>query len=347
MNIRLKDIAKKLNISESTVSRALSGHPKISKETKEKISKLAKNLNYRPNLIAKSLKTKKTKTIGLIISDITNPFYPEIVKGCEDIANNNDLNIILCNSDYNTEKEKKYLNILLSKKVDGILITPVGEKNKIVNLLKDTSTPLVFIDTKPTNRIGVACVYTDQEYGAYLATKHLIKLGHKKIAIINGPKNLSSCKQVENGYIKALSESNMEIKKEFFKEFDLKAHGGYKALKDLLKLNKKERPTAAIFISDISAIAAYDAVTESGLKIPEDFSIIGDDDIPASKNFSPPLTTISHPKYEMGVNAVKLLVENLNDNKNIKGKQIRFLPKLVIRKSTSTLTQKSKNSIIY
>jgi len=150
MAVRLKDIAKQLNISESTVSRALSNHPRISDSTKKKVADIVKKLNYHPNLIAKSLKLKKTKTIGLIISDITNPFYPEIVKGAEDIASKNDLNIILCNSDYNLEKELEYLNILVGKRVDGILIMPAGKKLASITFLNENNIPFVLIDTKPS-----------------------------------------------------------------------------------------------------------------------------------------------------------------------------------------------------
>ena len=338
MATRIKDIAKKLNISESTVSRALSENPRISENTKEKVRAAAEELHYRPNLIAKSLKVKTTKTIGLIIDDITNPFYPEIVKGCEETANKNGLNIILCNSDYDPEKENKYLNILLSKRVDGILMMPAGKKIPIINLLKDANTPLVFIDIKPSEKINVSCVYTDQEYGSYIAVKYLFKEGHKKIALINGPKNFSSCMQMESGYRKAYEEEGIDINEDYIKIFDLKASGAYEAMKTLLTINAEEKPTAALFISDITAVAAYDAIQEAGLSIPEDFSIIGNDDIPTSKNFSPPLSTISHPKYDMGKKAMEILISEMKDTSSSKSfNQLRYIPELVIRKSTASI----------
>lgn len=335
MVIRIKDIAEKLNISESTVSRALANHPRISAKTKAQVLGMASKLNYRPNLIAKSLKIKSTKTIGLIIDDITNPFYPEIVKGCEEVANKNGLNIILCNSDYNQEKEDKYINILLSKRVDGVLIMPAGKKLPIIDLFREANTPLVFIDIKPSDKINVSCVYTDQEYGAYVATKYLIELGHKKIALINGPENFSSCKQLESGYLKALSDRNITLNNKFLKIFDLKSTGAYEIIKNILKLGKEERPTAALFISDIAAVAAYDAIYEAGLNIPEDFSIIGNDDIPTAKNFSPPLTTIAHPKYEIGKKAMEILIGELRENGAHSFNQIRYIPELIIRKSAA------------
>ena len=338
MAVRLKDIARQLNISESTVSRALSNHPRISDSTKKKVADLVKKLNYHPNLIAKSLKLKKTKTIGLIIGDITNPFYPEIVKGAEDIASRNDLNIILCNSDYNTEKELEYLNVLVGKRVDGILIMPAGKKLASILFLNENDISFVLIDTKPSIKIKTNCVYADQEYGANIATKHLINLGHSKIALINGPKTVSPCRQVENGFIKAMKKSHINIDNKYLKECDLKTSGGYKSMRELLKLKKNELPTAILFISDITAIGAYDAIYEEGLKIPDDFSIVGNDDIPEAKHFSPPLTTIAQPKYELGSKGINLLISELNNKENWSYKQTRLLPKLIIRKSTAPPT---------
>ncbi|MCL5772183.1 MAG: LacI family transcriptional regulator [Actinobacteria bacterium] len=335
MGTRIKDIARELGISESTVSRALSDHPKISNSTKEEVRQAANELNYQPDLIAKSLKLKQTKTIGVIISDITNPFYPEIIKGAEDVANKNSLNIFLCNSDYNRERQQNYLKVLAGKRVDGIIISPIGEKYEIINFLIKNRIPFVLIDIKPAIKIETDCVYADTEYGAYIGVKHLIELGHKKIAIINGPIVNSPCKQLKSGYMKAIEEDKIPINEKYLKECNLKTEGGYRAVKELLKLGKEEIPTAAIFISDITAIGAYDAIYESNMKIPDDFSILGYDDIPGAKYFFPPLTTVAQPKYELGETAMKLLIGEFASADNWKHKQIKILPKLIIRSSTA------------
>jgi len=335
MKIRIKDIAKKLNISESTVSRALSDHPRISESTKKRVKIAAKKLNYRPNLIAKSLKLQSTNTIGLIIGDITNPFYPDIVKSAEDIANKNDFTIILCNSDYDPEKELRYLNILMGKRVDGMLITPVGSASNVQRLLDQNNVPFVLIDSKPMSKNSANCVYADLEFGAYSAVKYLIQLGHTKIALINGPKTTSPCLQLESGFIKAMRELNIDINRNYLKECNLKMAGGYNAMKALLTLNKSELPTAVLFISDTTAIGAYDAVEEKGLHIPEDISVIGYDDIPEAKHLSPSLTTIAQPKYELGMKAVSLLIKELKNGKKIPHQSIRLLPELIIRNSSA------------
>jgi LacI family transcriptional regulator len=335
MNIRIKDIAKRLNISESTVSRALADNPRISESTKKKVRALAKKLNYRPNLIAKSLKLQSTNTIGLIINDITNPFYPDIVKSTEYIADKNNFNIILCNSDYNPEKEIRYLNILIGKRVDGMLITPVGSTEKLQKILEQNHIPFVLIDSKPSSRNNINHVYTDQEYGAYSAVKYLIGLGHTRIALINGPKTTSPCMQLEKGYLKAMNEFNITIINSYLKVCNLKMTGGYDAMKSLLSTGKKEWPTAALFISDTTAIGAYDAIKEKGLNIPEDISIVGYDDIPEAKHFSPSLTTIDQQKNELGSHAIALLLHQLKRDSKSQQQSIRLLPKLIVRNSTS------------
>jgi DNA-binding LacI/PurR family transcriptional regulator len=335
MNVRIKDIAKHLNVAESTVSRALSDHPRISKSTKKKVTATAKKLNYRPNLIAKSLKLKSTNTIGLIIGDITNPFYPDIVKSAEDIAHKNNFNIILCNSDYDPDKEIQYLNILMGKRVDGMLITPLGDTPLIQRTLQQNSVPFVFIDCKPNSKNGVNCVFADLEFGAYTAIKYLIELGHTQISLINGPKTNSPCQQLESGFIRAMDELGIKINRNYLRECNLKLEGGYNAMKDLLKHNRFKLPTAALFISDKTAIGAYEAIEEVGMHIPEDISIIGYDDIPEAKHISPSLTTISQPKSELGEKAINLLLKELK-NKSPGGHQsIRLLPEMVIRNSTA------------
>lgn len=338
MNARLKDIAIKLNLSESTISRALADHPRISKKTKELVLDAASEMNYHPNLIAKSLVLKKTKTIGLIIGDITNPFYPEIVKSVEEIANKNDFNIILCNSDYSPEKELKHLRMLIDKRVDGVLLMPVGKKNTSITYLKTNNIPFTLMDTIPSEKYDTNCVFIDQEYGAYIATKFLIENGHYKIALINGPLTISPCQQMKNGFLKALKENNIVFEKQFFLECDLKTSGSYKVLKDFLEKNKKNLPTGLLFISDTTALGAYDAIYESAMSIPGNFSLIGNDDIPESKHFTPPLTTISPPKNDLGVAGINLLLEELENINSIKSyKQIRLLPQLIIRNSTKKI----------
>jgi len=334
MRVKIRDIAKELNISPSTVSRALAGNPKISEITKKKVNDLAIKLNYQPDLIARSLKSKKTKTIGFIIPDVTNPVCPEITKGAEDIASKNKLNIILCNSDYDHIKELEYLKILIQKRVDGILIIPYADENYLNKILKDYDVPCVLLDTKPLKGTSRSYVYTDHKYGAYLATKYLIELGHKRIAIINGPEIHSPCKQMEEGYLKALKKFDIPLNQNYIKKCNFKKENSYNAMKELLNLDKNEIPTGVIFISDMAAIGAYDAITEKKYKIPEDFSIIGYDNILETKYFNPSLSTVNQAKYELGEIGMELLINEMKNPGNLKKEQIKLKPKLIIRQSS-------------
>jgi DNA-binding LacI/PurR family transcriptional regulator len=295
----------------------------------------AKELKYQPNLIAKSLKLKSTNTIGLIICDITNPFYPDIVKSAEDIAIKNDFNIILCNSDYNADKEIRYLNILIGKRVDGMILTPVGDTGKLKKFLIQNHVPFVFLDSKPNSKNDIHCVFADIEHGTYRAVKYLIELGHNKIALINGPKTTSPCLQMEKGFLKAMRESDVQVNDSYLMECNLKMAGGYNTMKALLKLNQSNLPTAVLFISDMTAIGAYEAISEEGLHIPNDISIIGYDDIPEAKHLLPSLTTIAQPKYELGIKGMSLVLKEIKNKNFIPKQSIKLLPELIIRKSTA------------
>jgi len=342
MKIRIKDIAKHLNISESTVSRALSNHPRISEKTRKTVYLAAKKLNYRPNLVAKSLKLQSTKTIGLVICDITNPFYPDIVKNIENYANKNGFNIILCNSDYEPEKELKYMNILIGKRVDGMIITPTGNVSLLSKILDQSNVPFVYIDIKPSLRRSVNCVYADQEYGAYIAVEHLIQQGHRKIALVNGPKNNSPCLQVYKGYQKGMRDHSLPIHDNLLKTCNLKSDGGYHATRALLDTPRNEKPTAILYVSDTTAMGGYEAIEEKGFHIPAEISVVGYDDIPESKHFFPPLTTVAQPKSELGEKGISLLMDTLNAKNTRKKKIIRLIPKLILRGSTSRLENNNR-----
>ncbi|MHB8277872.1 MAG: LacI family DNA-binding transcriptional regulator [Candidatus Humimicrobiaceae bacterium] len=337
--VRLEDIAKKLNLSTSTISRALSNDEMISKKTRDMVFDVTKELNYFPNLIAKSLKKKESEIFGLIIGDIANPFYIELIKGVEDIANKNKKNIILCHSDQDPLKQINNLNILYSRQVDGIIITSLIEKHSI-DFLKNMKISSVLVDIKPIPGFHANYVYSDGELAGYIGTKHLIENGHKKIALVNGPKNVSSSNQLETGYLKALKDYKIPFNPLYLiaDAENLRITGGYKSMKRLLELNDDERPSGILFIGDNTAIGAYDAIYEKGLEIPKHFSLIGYDDIYLSKYLSPPLTSISQSKYELGSSAMNLLLENVKNPEHFS--EIKLIPELRIRKSTSSIVSK-------
>lgn len=300
----IKEIAELANVSTATVSKVINGKDQyISEATRQKILEIVEREGYIPNGIAKSLKMRKTKTIGIIMPDVMNLFFSELARGAEDAAEKRGYSVILCNTDNRESKEEKYLNILQEKMVDGIIMTAAeASMNKSV---KRSKTPMVLVDRdieldKPVGRITV-----NNEEGAFMATKFLIERGCKNIGFISSEKkNKPSAERLE-GYKRALKEHKLDIdeKKIFLENFTIDS--GYKGVISLLEKTKVD----GIFCgNDLIAFGAIKGLKEKKVKIPEEVKIIGFDDISMSQFIDPPLTTIKQPIYQLGEEAVKMLV---------------------------------------
>lgn len=329
MGITIKDIAKKAGVSITTVSRIINNKGEsFSEETLKKVRDIIDELGYTPNALARGLITKKSGSIGLIIPDITNPFYPDLARGIEDAASELGYNLILCNSDNNLEKERNYISVLKDKYIDGIILTT----SKFLNLndvkLSLGNIPLVILDecVEENDMFGV---FVDNVQGGYDAGKYLLELGHRKIACITGPLDTKSAIDRLEGFKKALEESGMELNPELLIEGDYKIEGGAKAA----KLLEGKDYTAIFALNDLMAYGVYNTIKASGRRIPEDVSIIGFDDISISKIVEPPLTTIKQPSYKMGVTAAKTLIKLIN-GANFNNRVILYKPHLVKRGST-------------
>ncbi|MBE3578676.1 LacI family DNA-binding transcriptional regulator [Caldanaerobacter subterraneus] len=332
MAVTIKDIARLANVSVTTVSRVINNKPEgVSEETRQKILKLVKELGYQPNAIARGLVTKKTKTIGLIIPDISNPFFPDIARGVEDSAHIYGYNVFLCNTDDNLEKESEYIKALKEKYVDGIIFTSSSiPKHEHIIELVESGIPVVIMDRRVDSE-NIYGVFLDNYEGGYIATKHLIDLGHEKIGCITGPLYTKSAKERLEGYKKALLDSGIKIDEKLIFEGDYKINGGIIGAERLLKDNKD---MSAIFAcNDLMAYGAYKTIRSFGYKIPDDISVVGFDDIQLSQILEPQLTTIKQPAYDMGLTAARMLIK-LIEGKKLKKKIINFRPQLVIRQST-------------
>ena len=330
MSITIQDIAKMANVSTTTVSRVINNKTEgVSEATREKILKIIHDTGYKPNSLARGLITKKTKTIGLIIPDITNPFFPELARGVEDMANKNGFNVFLCNTDDDPSKEKKYIDALKEKYVDGIIFTVSSNPNREhINELLKCGIPIVMMDRELEDS-DVKCVYIDNLEGGYIATKYLINLGHKKIGCITGPLKSKSAIDRYKGYEKAMLESGISINKDLVIESNYKIEGGILATNKLL--NNSE--VSAIFTcNDIMAYGAYKVIKQRGYSVPQDISIVGFDNIYISNMMEKELTTIDQPTYSMGATATKMLIRSINGER-INKKHICFKPKLIIRES--------------
>ena len=333
--ITIKDIARVANVSHTTVSRALNNKCRIRSETKERITSIAKELNYQPDFIARSLVMKRTRTLGLVITTISNPFYIELAQGIEATARGLGYNIILCSTHDDLSIEKQYTDMLRSKGVDGIIFTSAHMEDPNILYLAEEAFPIVLVNRRtyhPIVREKVDYVGIDNILGGFLAIEHLIRLGHQRIGVIGGSSESSvGFERVEGGK-KALSTYGIEEVSDYFLEGDFLKESGYQGGKQFLK--KDPLPTAIFATNDYMALGVYQAIIEEGYKVPEDVAIIGFNDIEFTAMKGVELTTIGQKKFEMGALAVRTLVEKI-DGREVKpsAKEIFLKPELIIRKT--------------
>ena len=332
----ISDVAKKTGVSIKTISRVINNSPEVAEDTRKKVLKIIKTLNYRPNALARGLMTKRTKVLGVIVSDISNPYIPELVRGIADSASERGFDIILSNTDGNREKEIGCLDVLLGRRVDGLIFTSVSLKSKEVANLQDEGFPLILVN-RLIYGINTNYVIVDSKVGARLAVEHLINLGHKRIGHIAGPEDISASIERLEGYSETLKAHNIDVDKELIKVSNFKQEGGYNSCKELLSI--KERPSAIFSANDLMALGAMKYISEIGLRIPDDISIVGFDDINFASLPGIELTTIIVPKYEMGYTSAKILIDEIKGNR--KGvEQVVLKPELVIRKTTKPFNLK-------
>jgi len=332
--ITIKDIARMAKVSHTTVSRALNDKSRIKDGTKERILSIARELNYRPNFIARSLVMKRTKTLGLVITTIANPFYTELSQGIETTAIRLGYNIILCSTNYDLATEKQYTDMLRSKGVDGIIFTSAHMGDPNIIGLAEEGFPMVLVNRRtyhPMVREKIDYVGVDNIRGGFLAVEHLIKLGHSRIGVIGGSSESSVGFERLEGGKKALAARGLEAIGDYFLEGDFLKGSGYEGGKKFLKMN--EPPTAIFATNDYMALGTYQAIVEEGMKIPEDMALVGFNDIEFTSMKGIELTTIGQKKYEMGAMAVKTLVERIEGRKTGYSKEIILEPELIIRKT--------------
>lgn len=332
--VNIKDIARLANVSHTTVSRALNNKSRIRPETKEKILSIAREVNYRPNFIARSLVMKRTKTIGLVITTIANPFYTELSQGIETTARQLGYNIIFCSTNYDLSTEKQYIEMLRSKGVDGIIFTSahIGDPN-IVELAEE-GFPIILVNRRtyhPRVKERVDYVGVDNHLGGYMAVEHLIRLGHQRIGVVGGSSESSVGLERLEGGKKALEAYGVEQQEEYFLGGNFLKESGYQGGKRFLQM--AEPPSAIFATNDYMAIGVYQALVEEGVKVPEEIALIGFNDIELSGIRGIDLSTIGQKKFEMGTVAVELLVKRIEGGESGPPKEILLKPELVIRKT--------------
>jgi LacI family transcriptional regulator len=330
----IKDIAKVAKVSAPAVSMVLRNHPRIGFKTRQRILKIAKRMNYQPNFIARSLVTKKTKTIGLIITSILNPFYPELAKGVEDKAMELGYQIILCSTNYDLKLEKYFINDLQNRGVDGIIFSSVEVHDPNIQSLTKDKFPFILINRRTYNKaINKKSNYIilNNVLGGYIATEHLYRLGHHRIGIIAGDFNASTAIERLEGTKKFFKKAKMQFDNRLVVEARFSKELAYQRAKQILTM--KNPPTAIFAQNDYMALGAREAILDLGFKIPEDIALIGCDNISISGLKGIEITTIGQKKYEMGKLGAEILIERIENENSGKVRQIMLEPDLIIRNS--------------
>ena len=332
-SVTIKDVAKYAQVSIATVSRVLNNNYPVSKETREKVLNAMKDLNFKPNSIARSLKNNITHLIGVVVPDISNPFFMDIIKGIDYVVNKEDYSLILSNTDENFEKELNVLKRLSQKRVDAIILSSSNIDNDYVDELIKENIPIVLVDRKIKNT-KADVVVSDNYGGAYTLTKYLIEMGHKNICIVNGNLNVSTGRERFEGFKTAMRDYNINIKNEFILNGYFGWEKAYEETKRLI--NQREMPTAIFAANNQMAEGVMLALKENNIDIPGDISLVTFEEIRNQKLIRPKLTCIKQNALLIGEKAGQIILEKLK-NKNIKSKEIVFVSDLIINDSVKKL----------
>jgi LacI family transcriptional regulator len=323
------DVARESKVSVFTVSAVINNKSHVGKKLRERVDEAIRRLNYRPNLLARSLAKQRTHTIGMIVSDIANPFFPMVVRGAEDAARRQGYNLLLCNSDDTLEKEETQIELLLSKRVDGILLTKaVGDlRPGLRQMIKQMDIPFVLV-MRTYPKLTKDAVVSDDYQGAYDAVSHLARAGCRRIGLISGPLKISNAIARLQGFRDALQSQGLPLEKNLMVEGDYRIESGFRAGHALLS----QQPDGIYVANHLMTIGLLQAAEEMGLKCPDDFRLVSFDDYPWLGVFHPKLTTVELPKHQLGSEAVELLIRRIGGSAE-KAVVRKLQPELRIRES--------------
>jgi LacI family transcriptional regulator len=332
------DVAREAKVSVFTVSAVINDTGRVSTTLARRVEAAIRKLNYRPNLLARSLAKQQTHTLGMVVTDIANPFFPAIVRAAEDAAQKAGYSMLLCNSDDKADKEAVYLDLLISKRVDGIILnkTPAAFTVAQRRMLDEAKVPIVLL-MRTCPGLKTDLVQTNDRQGAIDAISHLARIGHRKIAFVSGPLSVSNARARRQGYCAALEEWGLEYVPQLTFEGDYRIESGHRAGHALLQ----HRPDAVLVTNYLMTIGFMSAADEIGLRCPEDFALVSFDDYPWLACFRPRLTTIELPKYELGDTAVRLLLERIQ-GKRTQPITVNLMPQLRVRESCGFMLHAGK-----
>lgn len=332
-SVTILDVAEKAGVSVSTASRALTGHPDVSAQTRKRVLSASRELEYRPSMLAQSLVLGKTSTIGLLVSDIANPFYPALARSIEDAASDFGYIVVLCNTHDDPARSLKYLDRLVAQGVDGIIHASVGEDEGHLSLAIQAGVPVVVLNRRPRLLHNVDVVVSANQKGAEAVVTHLLELGHRTIGHIAGPEYASLSEDRLEGYRRALEkwelpfDSTLVVRSKFTRE------AGAEAVKELLQ--REPRPTAIFAVNDVVALGVMDALHEMGIEIPQQISLVGFDDNEIARSPSVQLTTVRQNLHEMGRLGVVQLLDAMSNPETHQPQQIILEAEVILRNTSA------------
>ena len=332
LRITMNDVAKSAGVSITTVSHVINNTRKVDPITREKVEVAMKKLGYRPNSLARALRSGDTNTIGMIVPDVSNQFFADFSRNIENYGFEENYSVILCNSDNDMKKQSSYVDTLISKQVDGVIFISAGESSEDLKKLYQCKIPIVVVDRDVALEYADV-VLLDNEAAGYQATNYLIELGHKKIACISGPSDLTPSNARVHGYQRALQENNIDFNPDYLVSGDFRFQSGEEAMQKLLDL--QQLPSAVFVLNDMMAIGAITAIRKAGLSVPSDISIIGFDNIQMTTAVTPMLTTVGQPIDEIAKISITQLINKIKyKNLAAKNKRIVLNATLITREST-------------
>lgn len=332
----IREVARHAGVSPITVSRVVNNTGYIRAETREKVLAAVELLGYVPNTLARSLRWKQTGLLALVLTDITNPFWTTVARGVEDAASDAGLSVILCNTDESSDEQERYLTVLLQKRVDGILLVPAASDPAPLEAIRRQKIPVVVLDRRVPG-VEVDVVRCDSRGGAFQLVQHLTRLGHRRIALLAGPEGISTTEERILGYRQALQAA--EIAEAFIYAGAFTLQSGYDMAQQALA--NPARPSALFAGNNFIAIGALRAVRDAGLRIPEDISLVGFDDLPPALVVDPFLTAAAQPAYEMGFEATRLLLQRMAGDGPTE-MQETILPVQLLERSSTGVYRKVK-----
>lgn len=335
--MNIKEVARLAGVSTATVSRTINGSDKVTPETAARVKRAIEELKFYPNTNARALGSGRSGLYGLIISDITNPFFPELVKSFEDVAVQYGQEVLIANTNYDKHRMEHCVVRMLQRKVDGVAIMTSEMEEHLIDELLGRKIPMVFLDMGEV-QTGISNIAVDYAAGVNSAVELLRALGHTRIGFVSGPMELTSAKVRRKAFMTSMKRQSLAVDKYLMEEGDHRMEGGHTAM--LRLLDKKKRPTAVVASNDMTAIGAMGAIAERGLNVPGDISVIGFDDIALSAYTQPSLTTVRLPRDEVARAAFRAL-HGTKNAATMKGVEYKVAPRLVVRRSAGPVSRET------